>query len=848
MDTRRSFLKKASLLSGGAGLLNVLPPSIAKALAIDPAPGSTFLDAEHVVLLMQENRSFDHTYGTLQGVRGFNDPRAIRLPNKNLVWLQSGKNGETFAPFRFDIKDTKITWMGSIPHAWSDQVDARNNGKYDGWIESKRSGDKDYGPMPLTMGYYTRADIPFYYSLADAFTVCDQNFCSSLTGTTPNRLFYWTGTIREEQNENAIARVWNGDADYETMVSWKTFPERLEENGVSWKIYQNEIGVGVGFNEEEDVWLSNFGDNPIEYFTQYNVKLSPSYILNLPKSIAHVEEDIKKREQSLSALATGDKKADDIKGELEWLRKRLAALREDQKNYTIEKFEKLSPHQKSLHNKAFSINRNDPYYHQLTTLKYKDGNKDRQTSIPKGDILHQFREDVKKGQLPTVSWLVAPQNFSDHPSSPWYGAWYISEVMDILTKDPEVWKKTIFILTYDENDGYFDHVPPFTAPHPHKDGTGSVSSGINTGVEYVSSTAQQSVKDQARESPIGLGYRVPMVIASPWSRGGWVNSQVFDHTSSLLFLETFLSGKLKTKIEEPNISAWRRTICGDLTSVFRTYNGEKTVKPEFLEKDEFIESIHKAQFKNIPTNYRRLTSAEIEQVNIHPRSSPLLPVQEKGIRNSCGLPYNLVTDGHAYPESTQFKLQFAVLRAPAGIDTSTGAPFYVYSPGRYQNEPMKVWNYAVKDTHPLTENWNINDFENGQYQLLVYGPNGFFREFTGNKNDPQVQIFCIHGFTYDPHRLAATHYLQFNFLNNEKKTQTVEITDNSYKTGKRTQFLGPAGSKKAFAEMRINVSESYGWYDHSIIIKGWPSMKYRYAGRIETGLASKTDPAMGRVI
>src|SRR5690242_2124240 len=162
MDTRRSFIKKASILSGGAGMLNMLPASIAKAMAIDPAPGSTYLDAEHIVFLMQENRSFDHTYGSLQGVRGFNDPRAIKLPNNNPVWLQTNKAGETFAPFRFNIKDTKITWMGSIPHSWDDQVDARNNGKYDQWLDAKKSGNKEFEGMPLTLGYYTRADIPFY--------------------------------------------------------------------------------------------------------------------------------------------------------------------------------------------------------------------------------------------------------------------------------------------------------------------------------------------------------------------------------------------------------------------------------------------------------------------------------------------------------------------------------------------------------------------------------------------------------------------------------------------------------------------------------------------------------------
>jgi phospholipase C len=141
MDTRRSFLKKASILSG-AGWLDSLPPSVRQALSIDPAAGSTFEDAEHIVLLMQENRSFDHTFGTLQGVRGFNDPRAITKPDGNKVWLQTNKAGETYAPWRLNIRDTRITWMGCLPHSWDDQVDAFNSGKHDRWLDVKRSGER----------------------------------------------------------------------------------------------------------------------------------------------------------------------------------------------------------------------------------------------------------------------------------------------------------------------------------------------------------------------------------------------------------------------------------------------------------------------------------------------------------------------------------------------------------------------------------------------------------------------------------------------------------------------------------------------------------------------------------
>src|ERR1044072_4968339 len=299
MDARREFLKKAALLSGAAGFAT-LPASVQRALAIDPAPGTSYLDAEHIVFLMQENRSFDHCYGALQGVRGFNDPRAIRLPNKNSVCLQTNAAGETYAPFRLDIKDTRVTWMGSLPHSRESQVEARNNGRFDNWLEAKKPGE-EYAHIPLTMGYYTRDDIPFYYALADAFTVCDQNFCSSLTGTDPNRLHFWSGTIRAKHDEDSKAFTFNGDV--ENGVDWKTFPERLEENNISWKVYQNELSyIDNGLSDEEDRWLGNFGDNVLQYFNQYHVKHIKTYIDFLPKRITLLQADIKQLQEKLSSL------------------------------------------------------------------------------------------------------------------------------------------------------------------------------------------------------------------------------------------------------------------------------------------------------------------------------------------------------------------------------------------------------------------------------------------------------------------------------------------------------------------------------------------------------------------
>ncbi|MET0300542.1 MAG: alkaline phosphatase family protein, partial [Flavitalea sp.] len=450
MDSRREFLKKAALLSGGTGLFNSLPASIQRALAIDPAAGSTFMDAEHVVILMQENRSFDHAYGSLKGVRGFNDPRAINLADGDPVWFQKNAAGQAYAPFRLNIKETKSTWTGSLPHSWPNQVDARNNGNYDKWLIAKPSGHKDLRNAPLTMGFYNREDIPFYYSIADAFTVCDQNFCSSLTGTTPNRLYLWTGTIRADHNTDAYANVRNENVDYEAEVNWTTFPDRLEDNGISWRIYQNEISLATGFTGEEESWLSNFTDNPIEWFSQFNVRFSDTHRRYAKTVIDTFPAKIAELNKQLNEVTDATKKKA-LERELNWSTRALASAKIVTEKYTDAAFAALPEREKNLHKKAFTTNSGDPDYRSVESYIYSDNGTERKMQMPKGDVLHQFRMDVNDGNLPAVSWVVGPENFSDHPGAPWYGAWYVSEVMDILTSKPDVWKKTIFILCYDEN-------------------------------------------------------------------------------------------------------------------------------------------------------------------------------------------------------------------------------------------------------------------------------------------------------------------------------------------------------------------------------------------------------------
>jgi phospholipase C len=848
-DTRRDFIKKAALLTGAAGFASILPPSIQKAMAINPAPGSTYMDAEHIVILMQENRSFDHTYGTLKGVRGFNDPRAIDLPNKNKVWLQSNSKGETYAPFRLDIKGTKATWMSSLPHSWSNQVNARNDGKYDQWLNVKHSGNKDYAHMPLTMGHYNREDIPFYYALADAFTVCDQNFCSSLTGTTPNRLFFWSGTIREEQHENSRAHVWNDDSDFGTL-KWATFPERLEAAGIPWKVYQNELSIDTGLQGDYDAWLSNFTDNPLEFFDQYHVNLYDKHISHLQKKSTLLPDEIAALEKQIAALPAGDANATPLQKQLRQKKRDLENTKKEMASLDPGKFAKLSQLEKNLHQKGLAVNTGDADYRELETLKYDDNGTPRELLVPKGDVLHQFRQDVKTGQLPTVSWLVAPENFSDHPGAAWYGAWYLSEVMEILTNNPEVWKKTIFILAYDENDGYFDHVPPFVVPHSKKPGTGLTSKGIDTSVEFVTLEQEKARNGfpeiYDRESSIGLGYRVPLVIASPWSKGGWVNSEVFDHTSTLQFLEDFLTKKTGKKVTEPNISTWRRTICGDLTSVFRPYTGDQIAKPEFVVKDEFVESIHKAKFKQLPT-YKLLTADEIVQINHDPHSSPHMPQQEPGIKPSCALPYQLYADGKLSADKKSFEIKFTASNKAFG-QKAVGSPFNVYAPGKYasldnpkQMEPLRTWAYALTAGDTLADHWPLQEFENGEYHLRVYGPNGFFREYKGTTADPLLDVAC----DYELNTLnKLTGNITLKLSNTGSKPCTIQIIDHAYKANNHQKVIAAKGQ----GTQLLNLAQSHGWYDFSIKVTGSQTYEKRYAGRVETGQHSYTDPLMGKVI
>ena len=234
--TRRRLLGSAAGAIAGGGALSLLPPSVQKAVAAGPATSGSLADIKHVVLLMQENRSFDHYFGTLKGVRGFTDPKAIRLSTGRSVFYQpDDENPQRYLlPFHLDTHESSAQAIPSTSHAWSVQHDAWHGGAMDRWLPAHRKADGDNGPY--VMGYYTRKDIPFQFALAEAFTICDNYFCSVMGPTWPNRLMWMTGTIDPGGTKGGPVIANSAPKPYR----WTTYAERLQAAGVSWRVYQQQ--------------------------------------------------------------------------------------------------------------------------------------------------------------------------------------------------------------------------------------------------------------------------------------------------------------------------------------------------------------------------------------------------------------------------------------------------------------------------------------------------------------------------------------------------------------------------------------------------------------------------------
>jgi len=751
MTSRRQFLTGTATTGAAALALSAFPPSIRRALAI-PANNKTgtIMDVEHVVILMQENRAFDHYFGTLKGVRGFGDRFTIPLPNGLSVWQQLDDAGRQVVPYHLDGTKGNAQRVSGTPHTWIDSHKAWDGGRLSQWPRFKRVSKT--APFTQSMGYLTEAELPFQFALANAFTICDGYHCAMHTGTHANRAFHWTGTngptganVAYVNNVNSWAMTGPSTEGYE----WKTYAERLQEANVSWLVYQNIS--------------NNYGCNPLLGFKPYR----------------------KANEASAKPVNSTDA-------------------------------------QGTAHAYASGDDAGNPLYKgTANTLPVAD-----QAAFDAGAIFDAFRADVKAGRLPQVSWIIPPDVYSEHPgpSSPVQGAWFIQQALDALTAVPEVWSKTVLFVNFDENDGYFDHMPSASAPSPIPLADPAVKafagkttmSDADLGCEYFNHPPPPGVptaQPKADGNVYGPGMRVPMYVISPWSRGGWVNSQTFDHTSVLRFLEA------RFGVKETNIGPFRRAVNGDLTSAFN-----------FATPNEEL----------LPTLAGRKTKAEADRLRaeqdalpqVTPPADGKLPVQATGTRPSRALPYELHTSAEADAASGTLQLLFANTGKAAAV-------FHVYDKLHLDRLPRR---YMVEAGKSLDDTWAAMADDAGAYDLWVLGPNGFHRHFKGdlatlNKAgaaSPEIHV------RYD----IASGNVHLRMRNDGKKACTLTIAAKAYRTdGPWTATVN--GS--ATTERHWSLADSGQWYDFAVTCDADPAYYRRFAGRMETGRHTVSDPAMGMV-
>lgn len=654
----------------------------------------TLQDVEHVVILMQENRGFDHYFGALNGVRGFADRFPIPLPDGRTVWTQSTAE-RALTPFPLNtVTNFELMRVEGTPHGWSDAQGAWDHGRMSRWPQVKTD---------RAMGHFRAEDIPFQYALADAFTVCDAYHCSIQAGTNTNRLFLWSGT-NDPSGRSGGPAISNShdslpaDGGWKEPYLWTTYVERLQAAGVSWRIYQD--------------MADNFTDNPLAGFKVFRDAHAGS-----PGS----DPELARRGMTTRAL---------------------------------------------------------------------DG----------------LRADVVAHALPQVSYIVSTAAESEHPgpSSPAQGADYTARVIDALTADPDTWSRTVLLVMFDENDGFFDHVPPPAPPSRIEGVTGGLAgaSSIDTTGEYHLQTTASEAKAERLDlvgRPYGLGARVPMYVVSPWSRGGYVNSQVFDHTSVIRFLEQ------RFGVTEPNISAWRRSVCGDLTSAFnfKSPNTRPLSRP-LPQTTASAARAHALPKKTVPTTPTGLQA----------------PVQASGTRPSRALPYALEV------QSSVSKTGVALRFINSG---ASGAVFHVYDRNRLEAIPCR---YTVGGGQSLEGQWPQS--ANQVHDIWILGPNGFHRHVRGITSDGGPAAMLTHE--------AAQARVKISLVSPTASRATFTIKPLAY-----AGTTAPATSALS-ARKRVDITwptkASGGWYDLLVTCDAEPTFTRRFAGRMETGADSITDPAM----
>ncbi len=718
--SRRNLIRRAAAVTGAAVAASVTPAAGALAGTGARRRYGDIRDIRHVMILMQENRSFDHYFGSLRGVRGFGDRAVITLPGGYPVWQQpTTPPGQPVTGTQYPWQLSSGSFSGAQPpspeigaqnyggtdHSWESQHGAWYGGWMNAWYYAKGG--------PTTLGFLNRQDIPYHYALADAYTIGDAYHCSVLSATGPNRTYLWSGTINAGQQHGSFVAAHGGD-ELGKFLGWQSYPETLQAAGLTWKIYQG---------------TDNYGDNGAEYFATF-AKYDPGQ---------------------------GGTPAPGVV----WYDNGVATVPEP-----------YDPEARNADNLALAI-----------------------------------RKDVLAGTLPEVSWVVTNQLYSEHPDgAPHDGAYYVSEVLKALNADPAVFNSTLVIIDFDENDGQFDHVPP-PVPPP----------GTTDEFYLETSLAPQPL-------PVGLGFRVPLLLISPWSRGGWVTSEVCDHTSVIQFLEKWSQAIGKPAIC-PNISAWRRSVCGDLTGAFDFAN------PVF-------------GMPALPDPGQPI--GEPQEYHPVPAGSTM-PAQEAGTRPARSLPYqpNANLDGFAFGSNgaVQANLSFS----NNGPNVSKASHFAVYNnaapdmniadyparfPGQYTVGPSpSAWNKTVPGSAQIRAGSG-----DGRYDLTIVGPNRFLRHFTGDVSGPGVtaQVTAL----YYQGGFGARPILALRLANNGQQATAFTVAPDHYPQGPaRTYHVPPGGTATHVTDP---LATSGGWYDLSVTLGGDSSWSRRYTGHLEDGRPSVT--------
>lgn len=692
--------RRTVLAAGGVGATaSLLPDSLHRAMAAPPRPGG-LRAVEHVILLMQENRSFDHYYGRLRGVRGYGDrhPLPRRGAGASVLHQPDGASGEVLP---FSLREAAaaagrpagdIQYLGALPHGFSDATAAWADGWWDGWVPAKGRA---------TMTYYDRTDVPLQYELAETFTTLDAYHCSVFGSTNPNRNYFWSGTTGAEPAGGGRA-VTNAAYSYDHPgYAWTTYPERLETAGVDWRIYQE--------------W-DNFTDNAVEYFVPFK-RIGT-------KALASVSETFRTTEELYDSLHDRTPAEQDrVLAELERGRASLTAA------------------ERSLFDRGMARGR-------------------------PGTLLERLRADIEGRTLPRVSWIVPPASLSEHPgaSTPVGSAHLVHDLLDLVASDRHTWERTVVLINFDENDGFFDHVPPPVAPRP----------------------ASGEGEDWTGGHPIGLGPRVPMTIVSPWTVGGFVDSATADHTSTLRFLEQV------TGVREPNISAWRREVCSDLTGAFDWEGRHRPPVP--------------ATPGPVPE--------PIDRWKPTPPVDQSLPTQEAGRRPARALPYQPSVSAVLEDDALRLRLGNAGRRAASFtvypyVGTLEGAARPVARPVRGREE----LDVALAD---------------GAWDLLVQGPAGFWAGLRGRRDGAAAGVDV----------LAATRRwrggLGLTLRTTGARPVRLVLAPRAY-AGRRTEVLVRRGRA-----VELTWPTDHGWYDLEITSPDDPAFARTLTGRVETGRPTRT--------